>query len=149
MRSSKSYSDTQWTYTYWGSIHLKQVLMRLKTYLICCSFCGNSKRWCGKCLMMITIYHFSSKTNRTLFIKESKVIHFKNLNEYCFLNCSCIYCCICCSILCPTCLRPAWLKRIDRDRTRTCNPQIRSLVPYPLGHTATLGKGLLAGIVIV
>ena len=23
----------------------------------------------------------------------------------------------------------------DRDRTRTCNPQIRSLVPYPLGHT--------------
>merc|ERR1711867_140456 len=25
-------------------------------------------------------------------------------------------------------------KRIDRDRTRTCNPQIRSLVPYPLGH---------------
>ena len=26
-------------------------------------------------------------------------------------------------------------KGIDRDRTRTCNPQIRSLVPYPLGHT--------------
>ena len=25
---------------------------------------------------------------------------------------------------------------IDRDRTRTCNPQIRSLMPYPLGHTA-------------
>ena len=23
----------------------------------------------------------------------------------------------------------------DRDRTRTCNPQIRSLMPYPLGHT--------------
>ena len=23
----------------------------------------------------------------------------------------------------------------ERDRTRTCNPQIRSLVPYPLGHT--------------
>ena len=23
---------------------------------------------------------------------------------------------------------------IDLDRTRTCNPQIRSLVPYPLGH---------------
>ena len=23
----------------------------------------------------------------------------------------------------------------DHDRTRTCNPQIRSLVPYPLGHT--------------
>ena len=28
-------------------------------------------------------------------------------------------------------------KRFDRDRTRTCNPQIRSLVPYPLGHTTT------------
>ena len=28
---------------------------------------------------------------------------------------------------------------IDRDRTRTCNPQIRSLVPYPLGHTVSLG----------
>ena len=28
-------------------------------------------------------------------------------------------------------------KNIDRDRTRTCNPQIRSLVPYPLGHTTT------------
>ena len=28
-------------------------------------------------------------------------------------------------------------KIIDRDRTRTCNPQIRSLMPYPLGHTAT------------
>ena len=28
-----------------------------------------------------------------------------------------------------------WPKGIDRDRTRTCNPQIRSLVPYPLGHT--------------
>ena len=26
-------------------------------------------------------------------------------------------------------------KKSDRDRTRTCNPQIRSLVPYPLGHT--------------
>ena len=25
----------------------------------------------------------------------------------------------------------------DRDRTRTCNPQIRSLMPYPLGHTAS------------
>ena len=23
---------------------------------------------------------------------------------------------------------------LDLDRTRTCNPQIRSLVPYPLGH---------------
>ena len=30
-------------------------------------------------------------------------------------------------------------KRIDRGRTRTCNPQIRSLVPYPLGHTASVG----------
>ena len=28
-------------------------------------------------------------------------------------------------------------KGIDRDRTRTCNPQIRSLVPYPLGHTVS------------
>ena len=26
------------------------------------------------------------------------------------------------------------LKNFDHDRTRTCNPQIRSLVPYPLGH---------------
>ena len=26
----------------------------------------------------------------------------------------------------------------ERDRTRTCNPQIRSLVPYPLGHTPFL-----------
>ena len=26
----------------------------------------------------------------------------------------------------------------ERDRTRTCNPQIRSLVPYPLGHTPLL-----------
>ena len=31
-------------------------------------------------------------------------------------------------------------KDIDRDRTRTCNPQIRSLVPYPLGHTAGYDK---------
>ena len=30
-------------------------------------------------------------------------------------------------------------KKIDRDRTRTCNPQIRSLMPYPLGHTAADG----------
>ena len=28
-----------------------------------------------------------------------------------------------------------FVKKFDRDRTRTCNPQIRSLVPYPLGHT--------------
>ena len=26
----------------------------------------------------------------------------------------------------------------DLDRTRTCNPQIRSLMPYPLGHKAAL-----------
>ena len=26
-------------------------------------------------------------------------------------------------------------KNIDRDRTRTCNPQLRKLMPYPLGHT--------------
>ena len=26
-------------------------------------------------------------------------------------------------------------KGIDRDRTRTCNPQMEDLVPYPLGHT--------------
>ena len=26
-------------------------------------------------------------------------------------------------------------KCFNRDRTRTCNPQIRSLVPYPFGHT--------------
>ena len=26
-------------------------------------------------------------------------------------------------------------KVYERDRTRTCNPQIRSLMPYPLGHT--------------
>ena len=25
---------------------------------------------------------------------------------------------------------------LDRDKTRTCNPQIRSLMPSPLGHTA-------------
>ena len=31
-------------------------------------------------------------------------------------------------------------KRIDRGRTRTCNPQIRSLVPYPLGHTVLCGR---------
>ena len=27
------------------------------------------------------------------------------------------------------------VKYFDRDRTRTCNPRIRSTVPYPLGHT--------------
>ena len=25
--------------------------------------------------------------------------------------------------------------KTESDRTRTCNPQIRSLMPYPLGHT--------------
>ena len=30
------------------------------------------------------------------------------------------------------------IKKTDRDRTRPCNPQIRSLVPYPLGHTASV-----------
>ena len=29
------------------------------------------------------------------------------------------------------------LKDIDPGRTRTCNPQIRSLVPYPLGDKAS------------
>ena len=34
-------------------------------------------------------------------------------------------------------LKKIWKKDCtDRDRTRTCNPQIRSLMPYPLGHTA-------------
>ena len=33
------------------------------------------------------------------------------------------------------------LKCFDRDRTRTCNPQIRSLVPYPLGHTTCFDNG--------
>ena len=27
---------------------------------------------------------------------------------------------------------------IAPDRTRICNPQIRSLVPYPLGHRSSL-----------
>ena len=31
-------------------------------------------------------------------------------------------------------------KNFERDRTRTCNPQIRSLVPYPLGHTPYAGE---------
>ena len=26
----------------------------------------------------------------------------------------------------------------EHDRTRTCNPQIRSLVPYPLGHMPSM-----------
>ena len=29
---------------------------------------------------------------------------------------------------------------VDHGRTRTCNPQIRSLVPYPLGHAASLNE---------
>ena len=37
------------------------------------------------------------------------------------------------------------LKSVDRDRTRTCNPQIRSLVPYPLGHT-TLDTETVLGV---
>ena len=32
-------------------------------------------------------------------------------------------------------------KKYERDRTRTCNPLIRSQVPYPLGHTPFLQKG--------
>ena len=34
-----------------------------------------------------------------------------------------------------------YIKRVswtEHDRTRTCNPQIRSLVPYPLGHMPLL-----------
>ena len=37
----------------------------------------------------------------------------------------------------------------DRDRTRTCNPQIRSLVHYPLGNTAGDMEILLALLVVV
>ena len=37
-------------------------------------------------------------------------------------------------------------KLVERDRTRTCNPQIRSLVPYPLGHTPCTDKSALQGI---
>ena len=33
---------------------------------------------------------------------------------------------------------PFLSKYFDRDRTRTCNPQIRSLVPYPLGQGHTV-----------
>ena len=32
-------------------------------------------------------------------------------------------------------------KGIDSDRTRTCNLQIRSLAPYPLGHTVSYFTG--------
>ena len=30
-------------------------------------------------------------------------------------------------------------KNLDPGRTRTCNPLIRSQMPYPLGHRASLG----------
>ena len=33
------------------------------------------------------------------------------------------------------CLGKILVKYFDRDRSRTCNPRIRSTVPYPLGHT--------------
>ena len=37
----------------------------------------------------------------------------------------------------PKLVKLSFLKTdLERGRTRTCNPQIRSLVPYPLGHTA-------------
>ena len=35
-------------------------------------------------------------------------------------------------------------KNIGRDRTRTCNPQLRKLMPYPLGHTAGRCEGSAA-----
>ena len=31
-------------------------------------------------------------------------------------------------------------KKVDPGRTRTCNPLIRSQMPYPLGHRAIVGK---------
>ena len=31
-------------------------------------------------------------------------------------------------------------KNVDPGRTRTCNPLIRSQMPYPLGHRAGLGE---------
>ena len=34
-------------------------------------------------------------------------------------------------------------KNIDPGRTRTCNPLIRSQMPYPLGHRAKLVKSVL------
>ena len=30
-----------------------------------------------------------------------------------------------------------WVKSFDPGRTRTCNPLIRSQMPYPLGHRAS------------
>ena len=36
-----------------------------------------------------------------------------------------------------------FLKHPDCDRTRTCDPQIRSLVPYPFGHTALVIQTVL------
>ena len=41
-------------------------------------------------------------------------------------------------------------KRIDRNRTQICNPQIWSLVPFPLGHTVFKGfhlSSLLAKLI--
>ena len=45
---------------------------------------------------------------------------------------------VCPNILSNTCKYGQYedKKCFNRDRTRTCNPQIRSLVPYPFGHTA-------------
>ena len=31
-------------------------------------------------------------------------------------------------------------KNLDPGRTRTCNPLIRSQMPYPLGHRASVGQ---------
>ena len=53
----------------------------------------------------------------------------------------------CCSVK-----RKKEKKSFERDRTRTCNPQIRSLVPYPLGHTSysflSFSQRVHAGIMI-
>jgi hypothetical protein len=38
----------------------------------------------------------------------------------------------------------------DRDRTRTCNPQIRNMMPSPLGHVAALAdQHLLDGLICI
>ncbi len=42
------------------------------------------------------------------------------------------------TIIMSTLFQYNFIKYFERDRTRTCNPQIRSLVPYPLGHTPLL-----------
>ena len=34
-------------------------------------------------------------------------------------------------------IMPEKITSYDRSRTRTCNPRIRSPMPYPLGHTTT------------